>query len=278
MRLLVALLACAFAVTASIAQERPYELRSRMLPRGTEIKLVLLKELNSGGSVVGEEVPFLVSEDVVVLGKVVIAEGTVATGRVKQARREGALSAMLYDRPARLAVELEQTWDVDGRMVPLSAKLNGNDQKLLQFNRANTKIPLPGDRETANALKTPAKRKVMEMLVDSLKGSRSIADVKDNAERQLIMDVARALKLHNTVELLLNNRILDLVSLGAKLSNPGIATFYAARAAFGAAQITFRAAKEVAHIATHFPGFLSRKFGGRNINAALGLEISALAS
>lgn len=262
----------------SEAQERSYEERSRQLPRGTEIRLILLKELNSGGSVVGEEVPFLVAEDVIVRGKLVIREGTVATGRVKQARREGALSAMLYDRPARLAVELEQTWDVDGRMVPLSARLNGKEQRLYHFNRDNTKIPLPEDNETRNALKTPEKRKVLEMLVDTLKGSTSIADVKDNAERKLIMEVARALRLHNTVELLLNNRILDLVSLGAKLSNPGIATYYAARAAFGAAQLTFRAAKEVAHIATHFPGFLSRKFGGRNINAALGLEISALAS
>lgn len=262
----------------SEAQERSYEERSRQLPRGTEIRLILLKELNSGGSVVGEEVPFLVAEDVIVRGKLVIREGTVATGRVKQARREGALSAMLYDRPARLAVELEQTWDVDGRMVPLSARLNGKEQRLYHFNRDNTKIPLPEDNETRNALKTPEKRKVLEMLVDTLKGSTSIADVKDNAERNLIMEVARALRLHNTVELLLNNRILDLVSLGAKLSNPGIATYYAARAAFGAAQLTFRAAKEVAHIATHFPGFLSRKFGGRNINAALGLEISALAS
>lgn len=277
MKLLGLLLGLALTL-GSEAQERAYQERSRQLPRGTEIRLILLKELNSGGSVVGEEVPFLVAEDVIVRGKLVIREGTVATGRVKQARREGALSAMLYDRPARLAVELEQTWDVDGRMVPLSARLNGKEQRLYHFNRDNTKIPLPEDNETRNALKTPEKRKVLEMLVDTLKGSTSIADAKDNAERKLIMEVARALRLHNTVELLLNNRILDLVSLGAKLSNPGIATYYAARAAFGAAQLTFRAAKEVAHIATHFPGFLSRKFGGRNINAALGLEISALAS
>lgn len=277
MKLLGLLLGLALTL-GSEAQERSYEERSRQLPRGTEIRLILLKELNSGGSVVGEEVPFLVAEDVIVRGKLVIREGTVATGRVKQARREGALSAMLYDRPARLAVELEQTWDVDGRMVPLSARLNGKEQRLYHFNRDNTKIPLPEDNETRNALKTPEKRKVLEMLVDTLKGSTSIADVKDNAERKLIMEVARALRLNNTVELLLNNRILDLVSLGAKLSNPGIATYYAARAAFGAAQLTFRAAKEVAHIATHLPGFLSRKFGGRNINAALGLEISALAS
>ena len=36
------------------------------LPRGTEIRLVLLKDLNSGGSVLGEEVPFMVARDIVV--------------------------------------------------------------------------------------------------------------------------------------------------------------------------------------------------------------------
>jgi hypothetical protein len=48
---------CAFAVGA-LAQ----------VPSGTEIKLILLKELNSGGSVIDEEVPFMVAEDVIVRG------------------------------------------------------------------------------------------------------------------------------------------------------------------------------------------------------------------
>lgn len=247
------------------------------LPRGTEIKLILMKELNSGGSVIREEVPFMVSEDVIVGGRVIIREGTIATGTVKQVRREGALSAMLFDKPSRLAVEFGQTWDAQGRSIPLFAKLNGKDRRLFQFNRGNTKVPQPEDRETHDALKAPNKRHVLELLVDTLKGSRSIADVKDRAERNLFMEVAHALRLSNTAELLLNNRILDLVTLGAQLNAPGLATIFAARAAVGAVQITFRAAKEVAHIATHFPGFLARKFGGRNISAPLGLEISAFA-
>ncbi len=247
------------------------------LPRGTEIKLILMKELNSGGSVIREEVPFMVSEDVIVNGRVILREGTIATGIVKQVRREGALSAVLFDKPARLAVELGSTWDSRGRAIPLFAKLNGKDRRLYQFNRVNTKVPQPDDREAHNALKSPHKRRVMEMLVDTLKGSRSIADIKDRSERATIMEIAQGLRMHNVAELLLNNRILDLATLGAQFNAPGLASIFAARAAVGALQITFRAAKEVAHIATHFPGFLSRKFGGRNISAPLGLEISAFA-
>lgn len=247
------------------------------LPAGTEIRLILMKELNSGGSVVGEEVPFMVAEDVVVGGRVVISEGTLALGVVKQARREGALSAAVFDKPARLAVELKDTWTVSGQRVPIYARLNGKDRRLFQFNRGNTKVPQPEDGPTHEALKSPNKRRVLELLVDTLKGSRSIADIQDQAERNLIMEVARGLRLSNTLELLLSNRILDLVTLGAKLNSPGLATIFAARAAVGAVQTTFRAAKEIAHIATHFPGFLSRKFGGRNISAPLGLEISVFA-
>lgn len=247
------------------------------VPSGTEVRLVLLKELNSGGSVVGEEVPFLVSEDVVVDGNVVIKEGAVAIGKVRQARREGAFSATIFDKPARLAIEFVEVYDVDGRPISLLAKMNGKDRELFLFNRDNTKIPKIKDKETANALKSPNKRHVLELLVDTLKGSRSIADVQDNAERNLIMEVAHALRLGNTVDLLLNNRIMDLVSLGAKFSAPGIGTLFAARAAFGAAATTLRAAKEIARIATHLPGFLSRKFGGRNIDAPVGLEVSAFA-
>ena len=54
------------------------------LPRGTEIRLVLLKDLNSGGSVLGEEVPFMVAHDIVVGDRVIIPEGTLVAAEVKQ--------------------------------------------------------------------------------------------------------------------------------------------------------------------------------------------------
>lgn len=248
------------------------------VPHGTELKLVLLKELNSGGSVVGEDVPMAVAEDVVADGRVVIREGTLAIGKVKQARREGALSASVFDKPARLAIELQHTWDVNGRLIKLKSKLNGRDQQLFSFNRDNTKIPRLADRQSQEVLRQPKSRQAVEVLVNSLRGVRSEADLLKNVERAAVLEVARALKLSNTVELLLSNRLVELANLGLTLSKPGFAAVLGARAAVSTVQVVFRAAREVARIATHFPGFLSRKFGGRNINAAIGLEFSAFAA
>lgn len=245
------------------------------LPRGTEIRLILLKDLNSGGSVINEEVPFSVAEDVVVAGKVILPEGTIIAGVVKQVRREGALSATVFDKPARLAVEFDTVEDVDGNKIDLKARLNGKQQRLYQFNRDNTKVKK--DKERDEILRTSEGLRVGQLLVDTLRGARNFSDLPGRAEETAVMEIARRLKLFNTVDLIRHKRLLDLVAFGAKLATPGMNTLLGARVALGAVSTTFRAAREVAQIATHFPGFLSRKFGGRNINAPMGLELSVFA-
>jgi len=246
---------------------------AQLMPRGTEIRLVLLKDLNSGGSVVGEEVPFMVARDIVVGDRVVVPEGTLIAGIVKQARREGALSATVFDKPARLAVEFSTLEDIDGNRVVLKARLNGSQQHLYHFNRDNTKIPKMDD-ETEGIYRTSDGLKVSQLLMETVKGARSVGDLQDGAETALVMEVARKLKLSNIVDLLRHKKFLDLVLFGAKLSTPGLQTLLGARAALGAAKTTYRAYKEIAYVATHFPNFLSRKFGGRNINAPMGVELS----
>lgn len=243
------------------------------MPRGTEIRLVLLKDLNSGGSVVGEEVPFMVARDIVVGDRVIVPEGTLIAGTVKQARREGALSAMVWDKPARLAVEFEALEDIDGNRVVVKARLNGSQQHLYHFNRDNTKIPKRDDG-TEGIYRTSDGLKVSQLLMETVSGARSVADLQDGAETALVMEVARKLKLYNIVDLLRHKKLLDLVLFATKLSTPGLQTLLGARAAVGAAKTTYRAYKEVAYVATHFPNFLSRKFGGRNINAPMGVELS----
>lgn len=247
------------------------------VPSGTEIRLVLLKELNSGGSVVGEEVAMAVAEDVRAGGQVVIAEGTLAFGKVKQARREGALSASVFDKPARLAIELSHSYDVHGRRIPLKGRLNGKEQQLYAFNRDNTKIPRLADRRAEEALKQPETRRAAEVLVDAIRGVRTEQDLLKNLQRATILEVARALRLQNTVDLLLSNRLTDLVNFGAALQRPGLATVFGARAAVGTVNIVLRSAREIVRIGSQLPGFLARKFGGRNINAAIGLEFSVFA-
>ena len=252
-------------------------LSTAQVPYGTEIRLVLLKELNSGGSMVGEEVPLAVAQDVVIGGRVVIREGTLAVAKIKQARREGALSATVFDKPARLAMELQHTWEVDGRLVSLKSKLNGRDQQLFQFNRDNTKIPKLADKNAEKVLRTSEGRQAVEVLVGALRGVRSEADLLRNVQRATILEVARALRLSSTVDLLLSNRLMDLVNLGATLAKPGFAAILGARAAIGTVNVVLRSAREIVRIGSHLPGFLSRKFGGRNINAAIGLELSTFA-
>ncbi len=247
--------------------------QGQVMPRGTEIRLVLLKDLNSGGSMVGEDVPFMVAHDVMLGDRVILPEGTLIAGTVKQARREGALSAMVWDKPARLAVEFDTVEDVNGNRVVLKARMNGSQQRLYQFNRENTKIPKVDD-ETEGIYRTSQGLKVSQLLMETVQGARSVADLQDGAETALVMEIARKLKLHNVVDLLRHKKFLDLVLFAGKLSTPGLQTLLGARAALGAAKTTYRAYKEIAYVATHFPNFLSRKFGGRNINAPMGVELS----
>lgn len=263
MRLVVALLVALIAALGA----------AQNLPRGTEIRLVLLKDLNSGGSVLGEEVPFMVARDIVVGDRVIIPEGTLVAAEVKQVRREGALSAAVFDKPARLAVEFSTVEDIDGNRVVLKSRLNGKQQQLYHFTRDNTKIPKVDD-DTEGIYRTSEGLKVGQLLTDAIKGARSPDDLVSNLQTAAVMDVARRLKLFNTVDLIRHKRILDLVSFAAQLSTPGLQTLLGARAALGAGKTVYRAFKEVAHITTHFPNFLSRKFGGRNINAPMGVELS----
>lgn len=263
MRLVAAFIGVLFA-SLGVAQN---------LPRGTEIRLVLLKDLNSGGSVLGEEVPFMVAHDIVVGDRVIIPEGTLVAAEVKQVRREGALSAAVFDKPARLAVEFSTIEDIDGNRVVLKSRLNGKQQQLYSFTRDNTKIPKDPDG-TEGIYRTSEGLRVSQLLLDTVKGARSVEDLYRNAETNAIMEVARKLKIFNTADLIRNRRFIDLISFATQLSTPGFQTLLGARAALGAGKTTYRAYKEIAHIATHFPNFLSRKFGGRNINAPMGVELS----
>src|SRR3569832_1581552 len=92
------------------------------VPAGTPVKLMLLKEISSHASMPGDLVPLVVTQDVEVDGKVVIPEGTMAFAKVCQSRREGALSAPVFDKPARLSLKLEHLRDAEGNEVKLRPK------------------------------------------------------------------------------------------------------------------------------------------------------------
>ncbi len=106
------------------------------LPAGTEVPLVLLKEISSGGSKEVETFPLLISEDVRDAGgNVVLSRGTVAYGRVVRSRGATVFTA-LVNQPARLFIAFEETRDVTGGAVPLTAK-QGEAKAVLELTRAS---------------------------------------------------------------------------------------------------------------------------------------------
>jgi len=98
---------------------------SPVLPEGTAVKLKLLQPLNSKIVVVDDPLNFSVAEDVVVDSKALVKAGTVAIGRVRQARRAG-----MAGRGAQLTIEM-QYLKVGRIRVPLrgSQDRTGEDKK-----------------------------------------------------------------------------------------------------------------------------------------------------
>src|SRR5688500_6199471 len=94
------------------------------LDSGTEVKLILMQQLSAGGSKEGEEVAFMVTEDVTRSGRILIPRGAIAYGRVNWSRSAGALSK-ITNEPARLAVTIDRTTSIDKRTVMLQATEDG---------------------------------------------------------------------------------------------------------------------------------------------------------
>ncbi len=90
------------------------------LPAGTLIYLEANERVMSDQATVGKLVQFKVKTNVVVDGKVVIATGALAIGRIK------SVSEATYNSAAEVTIELTSVQAVDGQQVAL----NGTEQTL----------------------------------------------------------------------------------------------------------------------------------------------------
>lgn len=114
------------------------------LAAGSEVPLVLLQDLHSGGTQEGETVALMVTENVTESsGKAVVVKGAPAKGTVTWSRSEGLLGG-LSNRPARLKIRLDRVQAVDGTWIPFSTEE-------YEFNRANTGLP-PAEPSSDKAL------------------------------------------------------------------------------------------------------------------------------
>lgn len=89
---------------------------SLMLESGTIVPLKLANKVSSLVVTEGQEVTFIVSDDVFLGGKVLVKEGTKALGYISEVNRKGYMG-----KPGKIVVALDQTLAVDGRRVPLDA-------------------------------------------------------------------------------------------------------------------------------------------------------------
>ena len=106
-------------------------------PKGAEVSLVLLRQLEAGSTREGTLVPFMVEEDVRnAEGKTILEKGSIAEGEVTWSRSEGTLSGMM-GKPARLEVSIKRTRAPGGETVLLQAEKD-DPKGGFAFTRGNT--------------------------------------------------------------------------------------------------------------------------------------------
>lgn len=255
-----ALAACALIATASAQTSGRYP-----------IKLILLKELHSGGTPQGSIVPFMVDQNVVdASGNVLVKAGTPAYGEVTWSRREGALSAPVLDRPARLAIKLTQTYDPNNQPLALTFATADNTY---EFNRDNTS-EAQIDPQLAAAWKDPEKRAVIQRLIDNYTGQNE--QPLTATEQAQLVEEAKTLSFTHAADLAQGGKLSALGGFVRKLRDAQSPT-----AVFGAAPsgvdplAVVAAVQEMNQLTKPGRGAIGSKLVGRNILAPAGLVIDA---
>jgi hypothetical protein len=141
--------------------------KSVEVPAGTEVKLVLATPLESGGSKPGDEVKFLLIEDLkTAAGDVVAKQGTLVEGTVKESRA-GSVMGTLTNRPARLVVSLEPLPALDGTLL----NLEGLKPQEFEFTLSNTDIKNAAANLEA-LWRDPEKQEALKKLSQTLKAGK----------------------------------------------------------------------------------------------------------
>ncbi len=256
-RFLVQLVAACALITTAAAQT------SGRYP----VKLILLKELHSGGTPQGSIVPFMVDQDVKdENGNVVVKGGTPAYGEVVWSRREGALSAPVLDRPARLAIKLLQTYGTDNKARALAF---GTSNEEFEFNRDNTSEGQI-DPQLAAAWKDPEKRAIVQRLIDQYTGANP-EPLSPPQQAQLLQD-ARTLSLIHAADLAQSGKLAPLGAFVEKLRVTQAPVYAAVPADIDPIAVV-AAVQEMNQLTRASRGYIGGRFTGRNILAPAGLIV-----
>jgi hypothetical protein len=244
-------------------------LASAQVPKGTPIRLMLLREISSNSSMPGDLVPLVVTQDVEVDGRVLIPEGLMVFGKVAKTRREGALSAPVFDKPARLSVTFEHLRDVDGREVKIQPRVGTNGD--LQITREMTVRPNGEEsREIETAWQNPQARSVMEkvrrLFVD---GTTTLT--KKEAEILISHNIQLPV-VQEAIRIGAFDRVTGFISDIKK--GRTIEAFLSLTPATRPALLAIRAVRELGRLSGGIGNYVGGRFKGRNIRCCAGVELT----
>lgn len=245
--------------------------KPQTLAQGASVKLVLMRQLEAGKEKEGDEVLFLVAEDVKAQnGGIAIAKGATVKGTITQSRGENMLSG-ITNRPARLAVKLGDVQTVDGQTVDVSADIEGAADAEHSFTRANT-----GKQDVVEKLEKlsddPDVKATLAQIQDSFAEGKA-PDFSDPKTKEALSKISKELDLKALGKAIAEDRAGELADVMKSTSNVGDAAKL-----LTSGSVTLGAVLELADVVGNVGGKLSRVLGGRTIRAYPGTEVVAFVS
>jgi hypothetical protein len=242
--------------------------KPQTLAQGASVKLVLMRQLEAGKEKEGDEVLFLVAEDVKAKdGGIAIAKGAVVKGTVTQSRGENMLSG-ITNRPARLAVKFEDVKTVDGQTVDISADIEGAETAEHSFTRANT-----GKQDVVEKLERISDDPNVKATLDQIQASFAegkAPDFSDPKTKEALGKISKELDLKALGKAIAEDRAGEIANVMKSTGNVSDAT-----RVFTSGSVTLGAVLELANVVGDVGGKLSRVLGGRTIRAYPGTEVPA---
>lgn len=238
------------------------------LAAGTAVPLLLLNSLESGISREGEEVPFLVREDVKDAGgTVLITKGTPAQGRVTWSRREEMLGGLM-NRPARLKCQILATVAIDGQAVDLVVDA-AKPGEPYEFNRSNTGQK-PASQQVQALLEDPKDRALIQAVAETLEGKdAAILQLESSQER--LAQLGRELNLPGLTNLAQQQEVGKVRPLLERLRGNGPINEVARYAHTNVPALD--AVMELTGVANALGARLDGITHGRNIKAYIGTPV-----
>lgn len=233
------------------------------LPAGTDLSLVLLRQLDSGQSKVGDKVPCLVAEDVKSpTGYVVIKKGSGALVEVTRARESSAIS-MLANQPARLEIKFISTLGVDGTQVDLDGP-NGEESLEITHEMTEEGTVVDVAKKLWNHSETQESLKSLNSLLSG--GEWKAPDLKKALE-----DVTRQSDMPKTSEALKSEDAWRKLSdTAGRVAGGDLTGLSGADAA-----LALGALNEIGKVTGSVGDFLKGAIKGRNLTLPVGAQLKA---